>query len=125
MSFNEDGVCDLVLNGDVVDHPRRRSQGTTLRINAVVGVLPEPDSPEAMRLLLQANFNGQGTGANSLGIDHVSDEVVLGRAVDVSTLGADGLSTPLREFAAYVLYWRRNLVRQVSEPSPQAHSGDL
>ena len=45
-------------------------------------------------MLLQANFNGQGSGANSLGIDHVSDEVVLGRSVDVCTLGGDGLLTP-------------------------------
>ena len=79
------------MNGDALITLEGDPQGTTLRINAVVGVLPEADSPQALRLLLQANFNGQGTGANSLGIDHVSGEVVLGRTVDVSTLGPDGL----------------------------------
>ena len=60
LSFNDDGVCDLVLNGNALITLEGDPQGTTLRINAVVGALPEPDSPEALRLLLQANFNGQG-----------------------------------------------------------------
>ena len=92
----------------------------------MVGVLPEADSPQALRLLLQANFNGQGTGANSIGIDHVSGEVVLGRTVDVSTLGPDGLLKPVREFARYLLYWRRNLLRQVAQASsPEPDGEDL
>ena len=61
LTFNDDGVCDIVLNGDALITLEGDPQGTTLRINAVVGALPEPDSPEALRLLLQANFNGQGT----------------------------------------------------------------
>ena len=87
LSFNAYGVCDVVMNGDALITLEGDPQSTTLRINAVVGVLPEADSPQALRLLLQANFNGQGTGANSLGIDHVSDEVVLGRTVDVIHAG--------------------------------------
>jgi hypothetical protein len=117
LSFNADGVCDLVMNGDALITLEGDPQSTALRINAVVGVLPEADSPQALRLLLQANFNGQGTGANSLAIDHVSNEVVLGRRVDVSTLGPDGLLKPVREFARYLLYWRRNLLRQVAQAS--------
>ena len=85
LSMNADGVCDLMMNGDALITLEGDPQSTTPRINAVVGVLPEADSPQALRLLLQANFNGQGTGANSLAIDHVSNEVVLGRKVDVTT----------------------------------------
>ena len=112
------------MNGDALITLEGDPQSTTLRINAVVGVLPEADSPQALRLLLQANFNGQGTGANSLSIDHVSNEVVLGRTVDVTTLGPDGLVKPVREFARYLLYWRRNLLRQVSQASSPEPGGE-
>ena len=124
LSFNAYGVCDVVMNGDALITLEGDPQSTTLRINAVVGVLPEADSPQALRLLLQANFNGQGTGANSLAIDHVSGEVVLGRTVDVTTLGHDGLLQPVREFARYLLYWRRNLLRQVSQATSPAPDGE-
>jgi len=126
LSFNAHGVCDVVMNGDALITLEGEPQGTTLRINAVVGALPESDSPQALRLLLQANFNGQGTGANSLAIDHVSGEVVLGRTVDVTTLGPDGLVKPVREFARYLLYWRRNLLHQVAQAcSPEPGGEEL
>ena len=124
LSFNDYGVCNVVMNGDALITLECDPQGTTLRLNAVVGVLPEADSPQALRLLLQANFNGQGTGPNSLALDHVSGEVVLGRTVDVSTLGPDGLLQPFREFASYLLYWRRNLLRQVSQASSREPGGE-
>ena len=114
-SLNNDGVCDLVLDGDVLVTLEGHPEATTLHINGVVGPLPDLQSPQALRLLLQANFNGQGTGSCSLGLDHVSDEVVLGRKVDVTTLGEAGLEPVVGEFANYLLYWRDNLLRLLSE----------
>lgn len=115
LTFNDDDVCDLVLNGDSLVTLEGNPQGTTLRINGVVGNLPDPQAPQALRLLLQANFNGQGTGPCSLGLDHVSGEVVLGRGVDVTTLGEAGLEPAVGEFANYLIYWRDNLLRLLSE----------
>ena len=124
LSFNADGVCDVVMNGDALITLEGDPQSTTLRINAVVGVLPEADSPQALRLLLQANFNGQGTGVNSLGIDHVSDEVVLGRSGGRDHAGPRRPGTTVREFARYLLYWRRNLLRQVAQASSPEPDGE-
>lgn len=105
LSFNSDGVCDLILDDGSVITLEGDPNGTTLRLNGVVGDLPDPESAQALRLLLQANFNGQGTGASSLGLDHVSGEVVLGRSVDVSSLGSDGLVPVLSEFANHLVHW--------------------
>jgi hypothetical protein len=117
LTFNEDDVCDLVLNGDALVTLEGDPQGTTLRINGVVGTLPDPQAPQALQLLLQANFNGQGTGPCSLGLDHVSGEVVLGLRVDVTTLGETGLQPVVGELANYLIYWRDNLLRLLSEES--------
>jgi len=115
LAFNEDGVCDLVLNGDALVTFEGDPQDTTMRINGVVGILPDPQDPQALQLLLQANFNGQGTGPCSLGLDHVSGEVVLGLRMDVTTLGETGLEPVVGEFANYLIYWRGNLPRLLRE----------
>ncbi len=115
LAFNNDGVCDLVLNGDALVTFEGDPQDATMCINGVVGTLPDPQEPQALQLLLQANFNGQGTGACSLGLDHVSGEVVLGLRVDVTTLGEAGLQPAVGEFANYLIYWRNNLLRLLSE----------
>ena len=115
LAFDDEGVCDLVLDGDAIVTLEGDPQGTTLQINGVVGTLPDPQEPQALQLLLQANFNGQGTGACSLGLDHVSGEVVLGLRVDVTTLGEAGLAPVVGEFANYLIYWRDNLLRLLSE----------
>lgn len=120
LALNDDGVCDLLLNGDALVTFEGSPQETTMRINGVVGDLPDPRSPQALRLLLQANFNGQGTGACSLGLDHVTGEVVLGRSVDVTTLGEAGLEPVVGEFANYLIYWRDNLLRLLSEEAMSA-----
>jgi hypothetical protein len=120
LTFNDDHVCDLLLDGDALVTLEGDPQGTTLQLNGVIGPLPDPQSPQGLRLLLQANFNGQGTGSCNLGLDHVSDEVVLGRQVDVTTLGEAGLEPVVGEFANYLLYWRANLQRLIAEESTPA-----
>lgn len=105
LSFNSDGVCDLILDDGTVITLEGDPAGTSLRVNGVVGHLPEPPSAPVLRLLLQANFNGQGTSVSSLGLDHVSGDVVLGRSVDVSTLGSEGLVPVLTEFANHLVHW--------------------
>ena len=110
--FNKNGVCDFVIDGAEVTlegEPKARE----LRINAVVGPLADPEDPVALITLLHANFNGQGVGASSLGIDHESGEVVLGQSVNVAQLGDDGLAPVIEDFANYLMYWRQNLGRLV------------
>lgn len=111
LAFNSENTCELVLDDETVVTLEGEPEGTSLRINGLVGDLAEPDSAEALRLLLQANYNGQGTGGAALGIDPVGGDVVLGRVVDVSGFGPDDLETVLTEFANYLAFWRDNLNR--------------
>jgi len=45
---------------------------------------------------------------------------VLGRSVDVTTLGEAGLEPVVGEFANYLIYWRDNLLRLLSEEAMSA-----
>jgi hypothetical protein len=128
LAFDAEGVCTVLLDEDAVLRLEGDPQGSRLRISATVGRLPNSRSAHALRVLLQANFQGQGTGAASLGLDHVSDEVVLGCEVAVDELGPRGLEPTLEAFAVRLSYWRENLLRLTSEPSPRhgpARSLDL
>jgi len=124
LSFNRDGVCELIIDGNVSITLEGDPHGTSLRVNGVVGHLPDPHEPGALRGLLQANFNGQGTGDASLGLDHVSDAVVLGRTVRTDELGHDGLAPVLEAFANEFAHWREHLPRLIRDagtvhtPSP-------
>lgn len=117
LAFNDEGVCAIVIDGDSVVRFEGEPQGTRLRISATVGHLPDPRNAHALRVLLQANFQGQGTGDAALSLDHVSDEVVLGCGVKVDELGPRGLAPTLEAFATQLAYWRDNLLRLTSEPS--------
>ena len=118
LCFNDEGVCAILIDGDAVVRLEGEPRGTGLRLSAAVGSLPDPHDPHALRVLLQANFQGQGTGQASLGLDHVSDEVVLGWGLKVDELGPRGLSPALEAFAVQLAYWRHNLLRLISEPAP-------
>lgn len=113
LTFNSDHVCEILFDDEAVVTLEGRPDESHLRINGLVGDLEDSDSAEALRTLLHANFNGQGVGNASLGMDHVSNEVVLGQTVDVAAIGAAGLAKVLEAFVNYLMYWRENL-RQVT-----------
>jgi len=115
LAFDDEGICEMVVDDDTTVTLEGDPDGTTMRVNGIVGDLPDADSADALRLLLEANFNGQGTGAAALGIDHVTSEIVLGRSVDVSVLGPGGLEQALTEFVNYLSFWRKNLERLATE----------
>ena len=122
LSFNRDGVCEIIVDGNASITLEGDPQDLSLRINGVVGHLPDPHEPGALRLLLQANFNGQGTGEASLGLDHVSDAVVLGRAVRMDELGHDGLAPVLEAFANELAHWREHLPRLIRDEGAERRS---
>lgn len=122
LSFNGDGVCELIVDGDASITLEGDPHDMALRINGVVGHLPDPHEPGALRLLLQANFNGQGTGDASLGLDHVSDAVVLGRTVWMDELGHDGLAPVLEAFANEFAHWRNHLPRLIRDANTAHNS---
>lgn len=121
LALDEEGSCTILIDGDAAVRFDGEPQGSRLRISAPVGSLPDPHHPHALRVLLQANFQGQATGDASLGLDHVSDEVVLGCGVKVDELGPRGLAPVLEAFAVHLAYWRENLLRLTGEPVPGAH----
>ncbi len=109
LSFNEDGVCRLAAEHDAAVTLEGSPDARQLRINGIVGSLNDEHGVDSLRLLLEANFNGQGTGACALAVDGFTGDVVLGRGVDVGTLGHEGLEPVLAEFLDYLAFWSAHL----------------
>lgn len=122
LAFDSDNVCELLIDDDAVVTLSGDPDSTTLRILGVVGDLEDPSDPAALQLLLQANYNGQGVGEASLGMDHVSLEVFLTQSVDAAALGHEGLSPVLECFVNYLAFWRKHLGKLAA---PGASAGDF
>ena len=67
--------------------------------------------------LLTANYNGEGTGAAALALDAETDEVILGQAIDVAGLDADGFLETVETFVKYLTYWTEHLPTLVPSTS--------
>jgi hypothetical protein len=115
LSFDGDNVCELLIDDETVVALTGDPQGADLRITGIVGDLEDPEDSAALRLLLQANFNGQGVGDASLGMDHVSQEIVLTQSVAVGAFGNQGLAGTLEKFVHYLTFWRQNLTNLAVE----------
>jgi hypothetical protein len=115
LSFDGDNVCELLIDDETVVALTGDPEGADLRIMSIVGDLEDPEDPAALRLLLQANFNGQGVGDASLGMDHVSQEIVLTQSVAVGGLGDQGLNGTLEKFVHYLTFWKQNLTNLAAE----------
>ncbi|GEP44652.1 type III secretion system chaperone [Brevifollis gellanilyticus] len=126
LAFNQDNTCDLVideaevaLRGDPASH--------VLKLSAVIGTLENNESPAGLKMLLKANFQGQGVGGACLSMDHLSEDVVLCQSVDVSHLGPEGVAPVLEKFVNYLEFWQANLARLTADdtdPDSGSGSGD-
>lgn len=119
LSFDGDNVCELLIDEDIVVALTGDPEGADLRITGIAGDLDDPDDPAALQLLLQANFNGQGVGDASLGMDHVSQEIVLTQSVAVGALDGQAFASTLEKFVHYLTFWKQNLA------NPDGLSGEL
>jgi hypothetical protein len=54
-------------------------------------------------------------GDASLGMDHVSQEIVLTQSVAVGAFGNQGLAGTLEKFVHYLTFWRQNLTNLAVE----------
>lgn len=123
LKLSNEGVCELVI-GEQTVAMWGRPEETALRLTGLAGNLPDPDSAPALRLLLHANYLGQGTGRATLSLDPVTDEVILSRVVEVSTLGPEGLVPAVEEFVNHLSFWNENLERLANEAQqPEAGPG--
>ena len=114
LQFSSEGLCELEI-GEQTVALWGQPEETALRLSGVAGNLPDSDSPAALRLLLHANYLGQGTGRSTLSLDPVTYEVVLNRVVEVGHLDPGGLVPALEEFVNHLSFWNENLDRLVTE----------
>lgn len=122
LAFNQDNTCDLVIDEAEVAL-RGDPAGHVLKLSAVIGTLENSESPAGLKMLLKANFQGQGVGGACLSLDHLSEDVVLCQSVDVSHLGPEGVAPVLEKFVNYVEFWQANLAKLTADDSDLS-SGD-
>ncbi|MGR3973900.1 MAG: type III secretion system chaperone [Candidatus Rhabdochlamydia sp.] len=106
-SFDQQGVIIIPLPGF---HLRiiKKNQGAYLV--STVAPLPQKNQEFLLVRLMQANFLGQGTGQNVLGLG--DDEATLTLSLYLSSeMSLDELREGLEQIANYTSYWKDELAQ--------------
>ncbi len=108
LALDDQQLCELTV-GDGLDVFFQGTENETeLRLNGQFGFL-QSDETQTLMGLLTANYNGEGTAAAALALDAETDEVILGQAIDVAELDADGFLETVETCVKYLTYWTEHL----------------
>ncbi len=105
LRFDTDRICVLDVGDTLTLEIEDKASDATVRFNAAIGYAGDFGST-ALRLLLSANFNGDGTGKAALAINPASGDLVLGQVLDPRHHTADSLHAELELFVRRALFWQ-------------------
>ncbi|MEJ0019479.1 MAG: type III secretion system chaperone [Acetobacteraceae bacterium] len=105
LSLDEEGYCCLVVDQDNVVNIELDEAAPRLLFYSIVGRPAEG----RYKLLLEANYLGQGTGGGTLGLQPGSGAIVLSREVPLALLDVPTFSTALERFINLTEFWTRRL----------------
>ncbi len=108
LNFNQDGVCRLIVDQQLLVDIEWVDDGN-LQVYAALGG-SRALQPAQLRDLLHANAYGQGTGGATLAIDEDADEVLLQRAYQPAALEMFAFIADLESLINYAQQWTRRLL---------------
>ena len=112
MELNEEGACRLVFEDKyTVDIQVQEGQENRFFFLSTVGQVEAPTEAQ-LRMLLDANLFGQGTGEAALAYDPDMEEIVLQRCFDARYADLGQLMAALEEFVNIVASWTERLDEQ-------------
>jgi len=79
-----------------------------------IGALPKKKKEEFLMLLMKANFLGQGTGGGALGLKEDESSLTLSLSLPYE-MNYKVFKDSLEEFANFIDYWKKELVRHETE----------
>lgn len=100
------GAFSIPLQPDVSVSITDLSPGCLLR--SVLGPIPETNREELFTYVMKANFLGQGTGEQTIGIDPEEKFLTLSRIIPYE-INYPKFKEILEEFVNYLLYWKEEI----------------
>ncbi len=79
-------------------------------IKAVIGECPKEKKEDLFLYIMRANFLGQGTGGNVIGLDEEEKNLTLSQNIPYDSTFREFKET-IEDFVNYVDYWREELKR--------------
>ena len=108
-ALNENGLACLGVDETLEIHFENDQERNRLQVYSILGSVPAEGKEALFRQLLEGNLFGIETRNAILGIDDVTEEIVLSLALDCEKVGVDEFERIVSHFVATVEDWRRRL----------------
>jgi hypothetical protein len=117
LELNEEGAGRLVFEDKyAVDIQLLNEDEHRFFLSSTLAEREAPSEAE-LKMLLDANLFGQGTGEAALAYDPDLEEIVLQRSFDARFTDLDQLMAALEEFVNVVASWTERLAQRGPDPS--------
>ncbi len=119
LKLDAENICSLTVDGEIEVFFQVLDFSTNVvRLNSRLASLN--NVPKSLYLhLLEANYNGMGTGHAALSINQRSSEVLLTQAIQVDKLSVEEFAETVKLFVKYTSFWVHELVELAKFPSDE------
>ncbi|KZK91162.1 Tir chaperone protein (CesT) [Pseudovibrio sp. Ad5] len=119
LKLDTENICSLTVDGEIeVFFQVLDFNANVVRLNSRLASLN--NVPKSLYLhLLEANYNGMGTGHAALSINQRSSEVLLTQAIQVDNLSVEEFAETVKLFVKYTSFWVHELVELAKFPSDE------
>lgn len=109
LKLDSENICSLVVDDEIeVFFQVLDFKSNVIRLNSPVADLSDVQN-SVHELLLEANYNGIGTGAAALSIDPHTSEVLLTQPLQVDKLSENEFEEAVTMFVKYTSFWVQEL----------------
>lgn len=118
--LDDDGVCRLMVGGDLPVTILPLEEAGHLLISAKLGEEPVEGREQFYRTLLQAMFMFEVTAGATFSLDSETGEILFARQEPLAVLDAETFVARLKAFAALAREWRLRLLEFRADTSQPA-----
>ena len=116
LKLDAENTCTLVIDGTQEIYLSGAPDGTSLRLNAVLGDMSALGADPAR--MLEINYVAEESGGGALAINRMTAEAVYVKTLDVSALSAGAVAPAVESFVKYALFWAETLPElRAAEPA--------
>lgn len=104
LTFGHDGICQVGIGENLIVEIEEDANDGTIRLNAPLRPVGDADF-SVLATLLEANFNGDGTGLAALAINYASGDIVLCQAIEPKRHDAKSFVAEMDRFIRTAQFW--------------------
>lgn len=109
LALDENGVCQLVFDGELTIEIEAPPNSASFWIVATVAQVPPTEDTAFFRELLAANFMGRGTTGQALAVDSKRGEIVLCQRLDIARSDYALLEREVEAFLNALDAWKEKI----------------